>query len=103
MIDKRSIPAFQFPVLAHHFLGAVGHDQHGDHAEIVRHHEVAGEVFEHRCFGRIDAVHAQELLVGLQRRFRLEVSCDDVEHRLEMFTDAEPFQNGVRMIGRAVG
>ena len=29
MIDMGCIAAFQFPVLAHHFLYPVGHDQHG--------------------------------------------------------------------------
>ena len=103
MIDIGRIAAFQLPVLAHHFLGAVGHHQHRGHAELVRHHEVAGEILEHRRFRGIDAVDAQELVVGLRRRLRLQFGGDDVEHRLEMLGDAEPLQHRAGMVGRAVG
>ena len=103
MIDIGRIPAFQLPVLAHHFLGAVGHDQHRGHAELVRHHEVAGEILEHRRFRGIHAVDAQEFVVGLRRRLRLQFGGDDVEHRLEMLGYAEPLQHRAGMVGRAVG
>ena len=46
---------------------------------------------------------AQEFVVGLRRRLRLQFGGDDVEHRLEMLGDAEPRQHRAGMVGRAVG
>jgi hypothetical protein len=48
-------------------------------------------------------MRAKEFLIGLRRRLRLELGGDDVEHRLEMRSDAEPLQYLVGMVGRAVG
>ena len=50
-----------------------------------------------------DAVDGQEFLVGLRRRLWLEFGGDDVEHVLEMLSEAEPRQHGVGMAARAVG
>ena len=46
---------------------------------------------------------AQELVVGLRRRLRLQFGGDDVEHRFEMLGYAEPLQHRAGMVGRAVG
>ena len=54
------------------------------HAELMRHHEVAREILEHCRARRIDAVQVEEALIGLRRRFGLELGGDDVEHRIEM-------------------
>ena len=45
----------------------------------------------------------KEFLIGLRRRLRFKFGGDDIEHRLEMRPDAEPLQNLVGMVGRAVG
>src|SRR5712675_2069700 len=60
MIDMGRAAALQLPVFADHFLAAVGHHQHRGHAEFVRHHEVAGEVLEHRRTRRLDVVEIQK-------------------------------------------
>src|SRR6266702_7516336 len=102
-IDIGRVPALQFPVLAHHFLGAIWHHQHRGHAELVRDGEVAGEVLEHGGFGRIDRMVCEKLLIGLRRGLRLESGGDDVEHAVEMRGQAESRQHGVDMVDRAVG
>jgi hypothetical protein len=48
-------------------------------------------------------VDAQKFVVGLRRRLWLQFGGDDVEHRLKMLLDAEPFQHRTSMIGGAVG
>src|SRR5947209_1752393 len=48
-------------------------------------------------------MQVEKLLIGLRRRFRLQLGGDDVEHRLEMRADAEMLQHLVGVIGRAVG
>ena len=97
------VAPFQLPVLAHHFLDAVGHHQHRGHAELVRHHEVAGEILEHRRARRIDAMEREELLIGLRRRLGLEFGGDDVKHGFKMIGETEPRQHRAGVVGRAVG
>ena len=48
-------------------------------------------------------MNAQEFVVGLRRRLRLQFGGDDVEHRLEMRSQTEPFQHRAGMVGRAIG
>ena len=103
MIDVGGVAAFELPVLAHDFLGAVRHHQHRGHAELVRHHEVARQILEHRRRQGIDPMIPEEFLIGLRRRLRFEFGGDDIEYRLEVRADAESLQYLVGMVGRAVG
>ena len=93
MIDIGGVAAFQLPVLADHVFGAVGHHKNGGHAQIVRGHQIAGEVFEHRCFRRIDAVQFEKFQIGLPRGLRLQFGSDDVEHILKVTADTEALQH----------
>ncbi len=103
MIDMRVVAAFDFPVLADHRLGAVGHHQHRDHAERMRRREVARQILEHRRLGRIDAVLLEKAFVGLGRRLRLQLGGDDVEHVLEMLMHVEAAHHRVGVLAGAVG
>ncbi len=103
MIDMGGVAAFQFPVLAHDLPGAVRHHQHRGHAELMRHHEVARQILEHRRRSGVDPMKPEEFLIGLRCRLRFKLGGDDIEHRLEVGADAEPRQNLVGMVGRAVG
>src|SRR5215467_10128816 len=84
VIDMRVVAAFELPALAEHLARVLRHDQHRGHAERVWHREVARQVLEHGRAGGIDAVRLEEALIGLCRRLRLELGCDDVEHVIEM-------------------
>ena len=68
----------------------------------MRHHQVAGEVLEHRRACRIDVVKRQEAPIGLRRGLRLELCGDDVEDAVEMRGDGEPRQHCLDVIGRAI-
>ena len=103
MIDMGGVAAFQLPVLAHDILAAVRHHQHRGHAELVRDHQIARQILEHRRAFGLDVVEREKFLIGLRRGLRLQLGGDDVEHRLEMRTDAEPLQHLGGVIGRAVG
>src|SRR6202012_5362631 len=98
MIDRGVAAALQLPILAHDFPGAVRHDEYRGHAELVRDHEIARQILEHRGPGWINGMTSKELVVGLRRRLRLEFGCNDVEHRLEMFADAEPLEDRAGMV-----
>jgi len=103
VVDVGRVATLHLPVLADDFAGAVRNHQHGGHAEVVRHHEIARQILEHRRAGGVDPMQVEETLVGLRRRLRLQFGGDDVEHRLEMLREAEPRQHLAGMIGRAVG
>ena len=55
MIDIGRVAAGKLPFLAQYLAGAFRHDQHGGHAERVRHFEIAREVLENRRTRRIDS------------------------------------------------
>ncbi len=103
MVDMRLVAAAQFPIFAKHFALAFRHHQHGCHAERMRRFQIARQVLEHGRLGRIDLMQRQETLVGLQRRLRLELGSDDVEHVLKMLVDLQPPHHRVGMLARAVG
>ena len=42
-------------------------------------------------------MQSKESLIGLRRRFGLELGGDDVEHRIEMPHKAQPLQHGIDM------
>ena len=79
------------------------HDEHGRHAERVRHGEVAREVLEHRGLPGVDAVHRQKSIVGLRRRLGLELGRDDVEYIIEMVRQTKPPQHSGNVAACAVG
>ena len=54
-------------------------DQHCDHAHVVRHFEIVGDVFEEGGAGWFDGVVAQEDVVGCAGGLRDIVGVDDVE------------------------
>src|ERR1700693_5576882 len=56
VIDISRVAAFQLPVLTDDGLGAVGYDEHRGHTELMRDHEVAGKVLEHRRLRGSDVV-----------------------------------------------
>src|SRR5262249_53374003 len=66
VIDMRRVAPFELPVLAKYFARGFGHHQHGGHAQGMRHHKIARQVFEHRALPRIDSVRAEETIISLR-------------------------------------
>src|SRR5215207_1245935 len=84
VVHMSSIAALELPALAKDFAGSLRHHQHRRHAERVRDTQVAGKILEHRGVRRLDPMAEEEAVVGLRRRFWLQLGGDDVEHVLEM-------------------
>src|SRR5262245_53570640 len=103
VIDMRRVAAFKLPAFAKYFAGVLGHDQYGGHAERMWHHEITGQVFEHRRLARVDIVRLEKAVIRLRRRFRFELGRDDVEHVIEVAVELETRQDGIGMSARAVG
>ena len=89
MIDVRRVAARKLPLLAQHHARALGHHEHGDHAQRVRHFEVAREVFENRRPVRIDVVTRKKALVDRSPRLGLQIGGPDVEDVIEVLGDFE--------------
>ena len=84
-------------------LAGLGHDQDRLHAALMRHDQVALDVFEHRRRPRVDAMLVEKALIGAQFRLGDELRIHDIENFVE--TRAEPQRLGGQpgVIARAIG
>ena len=78
-------------------------DQHGGHAERLRHGEIAGEVLEHRRVRAGHPIGGLEQVVGFGRRLGIQPGSDDVEDIIEVVEDAELPRRLLGMAAIAVG
>src|ERR1700733_12461478 len=83
----RRVAAGQFPVFAQHDARVLRHDQHGRHAERMRHFEIARQILEQHGLPRIDPVTGEETLIDRGVRLRLKLGRLDVEYVFEDIFD----------------
>src|SRR5262249_5630286 len=87
LIEVHRIATGKLPLLAQDRAGALGNDQHGDHAERMRHFQIACEILENRSAARVHLMAGKETLIHNRPRLRLKLSRRDIEDSVEVLFD----------------